>query len=63
MSHKAKIIQPLTFKLGKVQKSIKKMGWEMGFTNMAQAFTMSENLFRDGGRQKSNSANARVRLG
>jgi len=52
---KAKIIQPLTFDMKKVAKSIKGLKWEMGFTNMAQAFTMSTNLFRDGGRAKSKS--------
>merc|ERR1719335_1516414 len=52
---KAKIVQPLTFNMKKVGKAVKKLKWEMGFTNMAQAFTMSENLFRDGGRAKSKS--------
>jgi hypothetical protein len=31
------------------------MTWQMGFTNMAQAFTMAENLFRDGGRKAAQS--------
>merc|ERR1712159_753472 len=52
---KAKILTPLTFKLKKVRQAAKKMKWEMGFTNMAQAFTMAENLFRDGGRKNAQS--------
>ncbi len=51
----AKIMQPLTHKMKLVGAAIKKMKWEMGFTNMAQAFTMSENLFRDGGRKDAQS--------
>jgi len=52
---KAKIIAPMTHNMKKLGKKIKAMKWEMGFTNMAQAFTMSENLFRDGGRKTAQS--------
>jgi hypothetical protein len=47
--------QGLTFKIKEVEKAVAAMKWRGGFTNMAQAFTLSENLFRDGGRKRAQS--------
>jgi len=49
------MVQPLTFKLKGLPATIKKLKWQGGFTNMAQAFTLSENLFREGGRKRAQS--------
>jgi hypothetical protein len=49
------MVKPLTFKLKGLPAVIKKLKWQGGFTNMAQAFTLSENLFREGGRKRAQS--------
>jgi hypothetical protein len=49
------MVNPLTFKLKGLAEKIKKLKWQGGFTNMAQAFTLSENLFREGGRKRAQS--------
>jgi len=46
-------ISPLNFDMKKTLAAIKKMKWQGGFTNMAQAFTGSEKMFMNGGRPGS----------
>merc|ERR1719473_1979299 len=52
----ALLIQELTSDMAKVKKSIEELKYSKGFTNMAQAFTVSEKALNLGGRQKAQSA-------
>jgi len=51
----AKLVLGMTDDMPKVAAEIKKLKWEKGFTNMAQAFTASEALFEDRGRKDAQS--------
>jgi hypothetical protein len=51
----AHVNSKLTFDMKKLKKEAKKMAWQGGFTNMAQAFIAAKDMFVDGGRKKSQS--------
>jgi hypothetical protein len=45
----------LTFDMKELQKKVKNMAWQGGFTNMAQAFIAAKEMFLKGGRKRSQS--------
>merc|ERR1719240_2530069 len=52
----ALLIQPLSNDIGKVRKAVEGLEYKKGFTNMAQAFGLAENMFLLNGRKKAMSA-------
>jgi len=52
----ALLVQELTHDMAKVKKAVEGLVYTKGFTNMAQAFTVSEKVLNLGGRQKAMSA-------
>jgi len=51
----AKLIHGMDFDTEKVATAIRETVWEKGFTNMAQAFSTAEMVFRNGGRDNKPS--------
>jgi hypothetical protein len=52
----ALLVQELTHDMAKVKAAVEGLVYKKGFTNMAQAFTVSEKVLNLGGRQKAMSA-------
>jgi uncharacterized protein YegL len=53
---KAELVEPLTTDLAAVKEKVLALTWQRGITNMAQAFSLAQKMFREGGREDAQSA-------
>mmetsp|Transcript_64938 Transcript_64938/g.172595 ORF Transcript_64938/g.172595 Transcript_64938/m.172595 type:complete len:996 (-) Transcript_64938:233-3220(-) len=53
---KAEMVEPLTTDMAVVREKVLALTWQRGITNMAQAFSLAQKMFREGGREDAQSA-------